>query len=170
MFSDSDRKGLRPDYRQSAAEFDVLLETGRRLAQTLNLPTILQVAVDGITTLSGLDTAAVYLLENGTLQLGATFPALPAAFPAHLRSAPLADHQHIRDCLHHQKPLVVDDLRQSARTPAEQEVARQRGLCTVLYVPLLVEGEAVGAFLVGSTSGVTAIRRTGSALRRPWPI
>jgi len=157
LADDSDGKGLKPEHQQSAAEFNVLLETGRRLAETLALPTILQVSVDGITSLAGLDTAAVYLLHDDQLHLGATFPALPPDFPSYLRTAPLADHHHIQDCLQRQEYLVVDDLQVAAVTPAEQEVARQRGLRTVLYVPMIVEGEAIGAFLVGSTSGVTTI-------------
>ena len=71
------------------AEFVVLLEAGRRVAETLDLPTILQAAVDGITGLAGLDTAAVYLLDGDMLHLWATYPPLPPGFPDQLRNAPL---------------------------------------------------------------------------------
>ena len=155
MSSNNDSRDLKPDLRQSAAEFDVLVETGRRLTETTDLPTILQAAVDGVTGLAGLDTAAVYLLEGDVLHLGATYPPLPADFPTELRDAPLSDHLHIRETLEGKKLLLVDDLRQTARTRAEREVARQRNLRTVLYVPLVVDGDGLGAFLVGST-GQTA--------------
>ncbi len=142
---------LKPDYRQSADEFEVLVETGRRLAGTLDLPTVLQVAVDGITGLSGLDSAAVYLLEGPTLRLGATYPPLPPGFPEELRNAPLADHPHIQQAVTEKRHLIVEDLRASAQSRAERDVARQRDLRTVLYVPMLVDGEGVGAFIAGST-------------------
>nr|MEE4269237.1 ATP-binding protein [Candidatus Krumholzibacteria bacterium] len=152
-----DREDLKPDYRQSAHEFDILVETGQRLAETLDLQTILQAAVDGITGLAGLETAAVYLLEDEILHLWATYPPLPPGFPAELRDAPLSDHLHIKEAISGKKPFVVDDLLTAAKTDAEREVARQRRLRTVLYVPIVIDGEGIGAFLVGSTSGVVHI-------------
>ncbi len=157
MPSSHDREDLKPDYRQSAGEFDILVETGQRLAETLELQTILQAAVDGITGLAGLDTAAVYLLEDKILHLWATYPPLPPGFPAELRDAPLADHLFIKEAIEAKKHFVVDDLQSAAKTDAEREVARQRKLRTVLYVPIVIDGEGIGAFIVGSTSGIVHI-------------
>ncbi len=157
MPSSYDREDLIPDCRQSADEIDILVETGQRLAETLDLQTILQAAVDGITGLAGLETAAVYLLEGQILHLWATYPPLPHDFPADLRDAPLADHLHIKEAIGEKKPFVVDDLMVSAKTGAEREVARQRKLRTVLYVPMVIDGEGIGVFIVGSTSGVVPI-------------
>jgi signal transduction histidine kinase len=157
MPSSSGREDLKPDFRQSADEFDILVETGQRLAETLDLKTILQAAVDGITGLAGLETAAVYLLEDEILHLWATYPSLPPGFPKELRDAPLADHLHIKEAIRGKKHFVVDDLQVAAKTRAEREVARQRRLRTVLYVPIVIDGEGIGAFLVGSTSEVVSI-------------
>ena len=140
-----------------APELGVLLETARKLAETLDLPVVLQAAVDGITGLVGLDTAAVYLLDGDHLQLWATHPPLPAGFPDHLRQAPLTDHPHVADALATRSAVTVEDLQRDALTLAEQEVAAQRDLRTVLYVPLLVEGDAIGAFIVGSTGAPARI-------------
>jgi signal transduction histidine kinase/CheY-like chemotaxis protein len=164
-----DRRGILAGLRGDgtlAAEFEVLLETGQRLAETLNLPDILQAAVDGISGLVGLDTAAVYLVEGEHLRLWATFPPLPPEFPDHLRVAPLSEHPHIGRACAGGDHVLVEDLRRGAETDAEREVAAQRDLRTVLYVPMVIDGDAIGAFIVGSTGEIVTISETRIALAR----
>ncbi|MFL7867581.1 MAG: hypothetical protein AB8I58_02080, partial [Anaerolineales bacterium] len=70
-----------------AKELSTLLKVSSALASTLELTEVLQVAIESATDLIGLDTGAIYVLENETLCLGATTPPLPSQFPDELRLA-----------------------------------------------------------------------------------
>jgi signal transduction histidine kinase len=129
---------------------ETLLEVSKSLVGTLDMQHILQTAVAGVTKLVELDTAAVYTLENAILHLWATTPPLPPQFPYELHDAPLAAHPHIGKAISAGKPLLVPDLMKEDLTPQERVVAEQRNLRTVLYLPLVADGHAMGAFIVGS--------------------
>ena len=118
---------------------------------SLNLNDILQATVEGVSALAGLDTAAVYLLEDGSLRLLSTTPPLPPEFPDELRYASLDDHPHIRKAIESSGPVFVADVTAVSLTPAENSVVEQRNLRSLLFLPLIAESEVMGALIVGST-------------------
>ena len=146
----TEQKQAEASLRQQAQGLATLLEASKNLAETLNMQHILQATVDGITRLVGLDTAAVYLLEDDVLHLWATTPPLPPQFPEALRAARLADHPHIGKAISSGKAVLVSDITAVDLTPAERSTVEQRDLRTVLYVPLIADEKAMGAFIVGS--------------------
>ena len=80
----------------SAQELSTLLNVSSALASTLELPEVLQLAIESTTEVVGVNTGAIYTLENDSLYLGATTPPLPDKFPEELRIAQLDDHPHIK--------------------------------------------------------------------------
>lgn len=146
----TDRKKLEEDLRNRSQGFASLLETSRSLVETLDLHTVLQVSADSVTKLMGLDTAAIYLLEDEMLRLWATFPPLPANFPDEMRYAPLADHPHIQTAITSHEPVFIPDYQKVDLTPAERTIAEERNLCTLLFIPLILDDKALGVFIVGS--------------------
>jgi len=149
-----------------AAALSIMLEVGTSLAATLDLGRVLQTAVDGVTGVIGLDTAAVYLLDGAMLRLGATTPPLPADFPEELRIARLADHPHIQVSLAAREPLLVPDFNEEDLTPAERAVGEQRRLRTVLYLPIVADARVVGVFIVGSVGVPTRLSEAEIELSR----
>jgi signal transduction histidine kinase len=136
--------------RRRAAGLATLVEVSGALAATLDLRRVLQATTDGICRLAGLDTAAVYLLEGEHLRLGATTPPLPPDFPEALRRAPLGDHPHLGRAIASGSPLLVADARAAPLTAAERVAVEQRGLRTILYMPLVAGVTPVGALIVAS--------------------
>ncbi len=143
-------KSARDTSLQSTDRLAALLKASRSFVETLDLQTVLQATVDGVNELLGLDSAAVYLLEDDSLHLWATTPPLPADFPHELRVAPLPDHPHIREAVTSGVPVFLADMRTADLSPAERSVMEQRNLRTVLYLPLIAELKAMGALIVGS--------------------
>jgi GAF domain-containing protein len=127
-----------------------LLDVSSRLASTLDLPSIMQTAITSACDVMDLESGAIYLLEDTTLVLRATAPPTPPGFPEEYRRAPLADHPHIAMCLTTGDPVGVADATTEPMTPAEAGICAARGLRSILYVPLVVSGEAVGSFIVAS--------------------
>ena len=130
--------------------FTLLLEASKNLTATLDLQNVLQMSVESVTKLVGLDTAAVYLIDGDMLRLRATTPPLPPDFTDEMRVAPLADHPHIQKAIISAKPIFVTDYLAEDLTSAERDIAQNRNLRSLLFVPLVSDEKALGIFIVGS--------------------
>ncbi len=146
----TEHKKLEKDLDNRTQGFTIILEASKNLTATLDLQNVLQMSVDGITKLAGLDTAAVYLLDGDMLHLRATTPPLPPKFPDEMRVAPLADHPHIQKAVMFNEPVFIADYLKADLTPAERAIAEMRKLRSLLFVPLLLDEKALGIFIVGS--------------------
>ncbi len=164
----NERAELEEKLRVINRDYTMLLEMCKTLAESLELQKVLQISVDSITKLVGLDTAAIYLLEENILYLQATTPPLPSDFPEEMRSAPLVDHPHIQKAFHSHKPLFILDFSQVDLTPAERAIAEKRNLQTVLFVPLVMHEKPVGVFIVGSVGKPSALSNRRIELSRIW--
>lgn len=131
-------------------DLSALLEVSLALAESLQQAVVLQTAIDAGVRVLGLDTGAIYLVEGEDLVLGATTPPLPADFPDALRTAPIADHPHIMKSIAGHRPVMVPDASKADFTVAERAAIEARELCSVLYVPLMVEGTAEGVMIMGT--------------------
>ena len=134
----------------SPKELSTLFKVSSALASTLELTEVLQIAIESATDLFDLDTGAIYLLESKDLYLGATTPPLPPQFPNELRLAQLSDHPHIKAAVETKAPVYLKDARTVNLTPAEKIVVDSRQLVSILYFPLILKENAIGAFIVGT--------------------
>ncbi|MBP1643639.1 MAG: putative sensor protein [Acidobacteria bacterium] len=141
----------------STRELATLLEVSKALAASLDLEVVMQTAIESAVAALELETGAIYLLDGDELRLGATTPPLPADFPDALRRARLADHAHLDASIRDGRPLFLADAASAPLTPAERAVVEARRLRSLLFVPLLLRGRALGAFIVGSQDGTRAI-------------
>lgn len=132
------------------SQLGLLLKVSAALTSTLDLTEVLQVAVESAVEVLGLQTGAIYTIDNDVLYLGATTPALPPDFPAELRFAMVPSHPHIERCICTADPIYVADSALVEWSPAEQVAVKARDLVTVLYVPLLSKGVAVGVMILGT--------------------
>ena len=138
--------------RIPAKELSTLLKVSSSLASTMELSEVLQIAIEHVADLLGLETGAIYTLEGETLILGATTPPLPSQFPDELRSARLEDHPHIKKTITTRSPVYLQDARTASLTPAERVIVDSRSLISILYFPLLLKENAIGVFIVGTTN------------------
>ena len=106
----------------STRELSTLLKVGSSLASTLDLTEVLQIAIESVIKLLGLNTGAIYTLENDTLYLGATTPPLPPQLPEDLLLSHLNDHPHIKNTVSTKAPVYLDDARTTPLSPAEKAV------------------------------------------------
>lgn len=136
--------------RVPAKELSTLLKVSSSLASTMDLTQVLQIAIESAVDLLGLDTGAIYTLENELLRLGATSPPLPEGLPGELLIAHLNDHPHIKEAISNKAPVYLRDARTASLTAAEKIITDSRGLVSILYFPLLLKENALGVFTVGT--------------------
>jgi putative nucleotidyltransferase with HDIG domain len=158
MSPSASTRALRAIARMPPAELSLLLEASGELAASLDIEEVLQTAIESAVRVLGLDTGAIYLLDGEELVLGATTPPLPPEFPTEFRREPLSGHPHLARCVREQEPVVVQGWSTADLSEAERAVCEARGLRSLLFVPLLVSEDAVGAFIVGSVGSVHHFR------------
>lgn len=152
--------------RMPSEDLAALLRVSSMLASTLDLPSLMQTAITSACEVMGLETGAIYLVDDSTLVLQATAPPTPPGFPEEYRRAPLGDHPHIAMCLRAGDPLWVEDSSTETMSPAEAGICEARGLRSILYVPLVVDGASAGAFIMGSIGRTKEMGRTDVDLCR----
>lgn len=137
-----------------ANALSTLLKVSSSLASTMDLAQVLQIAIGSAVELLGLDTGAIYTLENLSLRLGATVPSLPPELPEELRLACLNDHPHIKEAVLTKAPVYIKDARNELLSPAEKVIVDARGLISILYFPLLLRESVIGVFILGTTNEI----------------
>jgi len=137
-----------------ADQLSTLLKVSSALASSLELSEVLQIAIRSVTDLLQIETGAIYTLDGEELYLGATTPPLPPELPDELRKANCNDHPHLQEAIRTKESVYLRDARTATLSPAEQIVVDSRQLISILYFPLLLKDQSIGAFIVGTTTDV----------------
>ena len=127
-----------------------LLEISQTLTSTLDKENILQTIIESATNLFGLDSGAIYEMKGEELYLAATTPPLPPNFPNEFRHASLADHPHIHESVSTGLAVILPDADTADLSPAEREISDTRGLRSILYLPLMINKQAIGILIMGT--------------------
>jgi two-component system, NtrC family, sensor kinase len=97
----------------------------------------------------GADNAAITQLRDGCLRLVADYGALPATGPVGQAQLPLARGLTIGRAIIDKQTIHVADLQAETNNyPEGSEIARRLGHRSVLVVPLMRGGEAIGAITI----------------------
>ncbi|MCK4793648.1 MAG: PAS domain S-box protein, partial [Desulfobacteraceae bacterium] len=131
-------------------ELAALLRVSQALNASLELATVLQETTNSATDLMGIDSAAIYLFEGEELYLGATTPPLDSQMPEDFRRAAIADHPHIHKTVTTGHPVILDDTGTGELTDAERAISDERGLRTIIYIPILSGQKKWGILILGT--------------------
>lgn len=77
-----------------------------------------------------------------------------------MRESRLQDHPHIQQSIDSGDLVYVQDITTVELTPAEKFIVEQRNLRTLLYIPLIVETQVIGSFIVGSIGKIIPLSET----------
>lgn len=139
--------------------YAALLEVSNALASTLDLKTVLQKTTDSITELMRVKRSAIYLFEGESMYLWAATPPLDPQMPDAFRRARISDHPHIQEGMTTGQPVLLPDTVSADLTAAERDISEALDLRTVLYLPLMVEGKAMGTLNVATVGEPREISR-----------
>ena len=141
---------LNAEKQAHRARLETLLEVSTALSRSLNLNEVMQLTIDEATRVLKLETGALYLLDENVMYLGATTPPLPPDFPDEYRTITLVQHPHIQQALESSSPIYLPDTLKADLTPEEHGVSVERGLRSLLYVPLILDDKATGVLIMGT--------------------
>lgn len=112
----------------SGMELETILEAiCRELAQVFDVPGV------GVALLNEKKTAAEVVAEYRVKN-----------WPSLLNQTILTEANPLQYLLTHKSPLVVDDVQSDPRLAPIHDILRQRGLASLLILPLMIEGEVAG--------------------------
>jgi signal transduction histidine kinase len=132
--------------RLRARMFESLASVGQTINSTINLDEGLRVIAREACTLMGSKVCALHMLDKGRewLELKAGY----GAGDAYVQKPRLsAEESLLGVVVRRKKPVQVDNV-QTSSLYQNVEIARQEGLISLLSVPLLFAGEAIGTLSV----------------------
>jgi signal transduction histidine kinase len=139
---------LEGQFQQRVAEVEAIDEIILRLASSLDIETTLQTITDTAATLSGAGTASLYLRTGEDEFQAVAAHGVPLE---RLRTIVLTSSTGLlSEMIHTGQPAQVADFEQDVRPTARTlEEVRRLGVHATLGVPLMEEGDCVGALYVG---------------------
>lgn len=139
---------------KSTNELAILLKISQCLNSTLEVSRVLQISIESITNLLGLDTGAIYTTREDHVHLGATIPLLPSDYPAEFRKAELQNHPLLEKSILGRKPVYVENAQIIPLSEEERVIISTRHLVSLLYIPLFLKETSIGCLIVGTTEEV----------------
>ena len=140
-----------PDDKQRLNEQNILLRVSQAIISTMDYEEVLQIITDGVAELLGIETAAIYMVENRKeIFLGATTPPLDPGMPDELRRAAIQDHPHIRTAIEKKHLLVIEDFSNAKLSEAEKKVRDLRNLKSIIYFPIIQKEDVLGVLIMGT--------------------
>ena len=146
----TEQKASEEQIRKKSQDLATLLEITMELLESSDRRTVLKNILEGAKKLVGLETGAVYSVQNETLILESTIPALPDNFPDEFRRALLVNHPNIANALENGRPVIVPDITKVTLTPQETVIITERDMRTLLFIPLIASGQNYGIIVMGT--------------------
>jgi PAS domain S-box-containing protein len=150
----SARKKAEEEIRNKNRSLALLLEIAMNILETVDRKKNLKAIAESSTKLIGMDTAAIYSIKGSDLYLEATTPPLPDEFPDEFRKARIENHPHIKQVVNTKSHFILGNAKEAEVTPEEKIIIDQRGLHSILYIPLLTNKNVVGVLILGSIGRV----------------
>jgi signal transduction histidine kinase len=144
-----------------ADQLEQLSVAGQRLAAHLDLDAVLQHSVDEVARLFQVARASVFLTDENHQPTAAAHhpPGEPVYTPA-------ARSEGLGWLVAQPRPLAVPDLRDTEALPGLRMRLIERGVHSVLLVPIVLRGQVKGALLLYATEGRRAFGRESQELAR----
>lgn len=114
--------------------------------QSLNLNDILQALCQELTQIFPIRNAGIGLLSPGeeSLEIVAFHSINPSEVSALGMVLPFEGNQSSQEVIQKKKTVVIQDAQNDARTKSLADISRSRGTRSILIVPLLTRGSAIG--------------------------
>ncbi|GAB4114623.1 MAG: hypothetical protein Kow00103_08590 [Candidatus Caldatribacteriota bacterium] len=144
------RKQLEKALQQKSNRLALLLDISNTMTITHKIEDLFQKIVDNTVKLDGIDSAAIYTVENNSLHFKAVYPPLSKNFLEEYRKADLSENIHIYQAISTKQPIILTDIESAQLTMVEEEISKLLHLKSLLYLPLFHKGKSIGVLLIGS--------------------
>jgi PAS domain S-box-containing protein len=160
------RKNAEEALYESNQRLESFLKISQEItASAFDQAELMQAIVDNATRVIGIDSGAIYLLQNkDKIHLEATSPILPPNFPEEFRLASLNEHPHIGEAIKSGRLVTIPDIHNATLTPAEKEIVRLSTLRSNLYIPIRLRDQSIGVLILSSIDELHVFSEEESSL------
>lgn len=131
----------------------IISQISQSIISTLDTQKVLQIISDGMAKLLEIESTAIYLVDkDNSLTLSAATPPLPEDMPDFAKKLTLQDHPHIVLALESKKTIYLADPDREKLTPAEKDIVEKRNLKSLIYIPFILNNEALGILILSTCS------------------
>jgi PAS domain S-box-containing protein len=129
-----------------AGELDAINRVSSTVSRSLNLRDILQSVCRELTSIFKIRNAGIGLLtpDRRNLEIVAFHAVDPGEKSALGMILPVEGNTSSMDVMRNKKTIVIQDAQNDPRTSSIADISRQRGTKSIMIVPLLARGEAIG--------------------------
>lgn len=131
-----------------------LLEISLELNQSYSKKDVLQKIVDNSISLIGVDSGAIYLVNDDELRMAATYPRLPSDFPEEYRKASLKNHPHIHKAVRLKSIVTIIDTKKEKLSEQENIIVHSSNFRSLIYLPLIASDAVIGVLIIGTVNRV----------------
>ena len=142
-----EREYLQEQLRKREQELALVNRLAGVITSSLNIQEVYDVFIAGLKEVVDVDFATIALIEGNELYFSALSTEVGSAWQAGERM-PLKDTA-TKWVAERKKALVEPDLAQNRRFRSAEEYIK-RGIRSIVYLPLLVKGEATGSLIIAS--------------------
>ncbi|HPT22784.1 MAG TPA: histidine kinase dimerization/phospho-acceptor domain-containing protein, partial [Bacteroidales bacterium] len=162
----TEQKSNEAELTKRSDNLAIQLKITMELLEKQDKRSVLSSILEGASKLVGLDTAAAYSIDGEQLLLESAIPALPDNVPEEFRKALIRNHPHIARALHAKQPIIVKDITESELSDEEKIIIENRGMKSLLYIPLIASGQNYGIIILGSVGHIHEFSNTEIAICR----
>ncbi|HSG42748.1 MAG TPA: PAS domain S-box protein [Anaerolineales bacterium] len=129
-----------------AGELDAINRVAEKVGQSLDLEEILQAVCKELISIFEIRNAGIGLLtaDKKNLEIVAFQSAESNEQSALGMILPVEGNSSSMEVVRHKKTVVIQDAQSDERTSSISDISRQRGTKSIMIVPLLARGEAIG--------------------------
>jgi PAS domain S-box-containing protein len=129
-----------------AGELDAINRVAATVSRSLDLKDILQSVCQELTAIFEVRNAGIGLLtpDKKELEIVAFHAVDPGEKSVKGIFLPVEGNTSSMEVIRHKKTVVIQDAQTDARTSSIADLSRQRGTKSIMIVPLLARGEAIG--------------------------
>lgn len=129
-----------------AGEFDAINRVAKRVSQSLDLTEILQAVCLELTAIFPIRNAGIGLLtpDKKHLEIVAFQAIDPQEKSALGMLLPLEGNTSSMEVIKNKRPVVILDAQNDPRSSSIADISRQRGTKSIMIVPVMARGEAIG--------------------------
>ena len=150
LYDITDRKRAEQEIKKNNEELAQLFELSLNLLESVNPSDTYRKILKHAIQLIGIDTGAIYSVDNDKIFLENTIPSLGEDFPNEFRKDLLDNHPHIQKAINTESPIIVNDIEETELSENEKIILNSRKMYSLLYLPIITEKKATGVIILGT--------------------
>lgn len=128
-----------------------LLEVGQAFGSTIKMDPLLQIVLEHSTRMMAMERGSIYFIYGNQVKVQLAKPAPLDEEKQLLKTYDLSHFPCMESCIDTQEVVTMSKLDREHLTPTERALVKLKGLQSVVFIPLVLDGKTLGVLVLGSS-------------------